>query len=327
MPDVMPTTHAGALIRAWTDRIALEADDPAGIHARRVGLRRLRVACDLLAPVLPGLGLKRCGRRLRDLSEALAPVRAADVALARLARLREEAEDSLEQAALEHLQAWMTLSRRRALKKSLDPLEPKVFKSLRKDLARLAEALDDPAAPTNSPAAAWSLLEPAFHAAYGPLAALATKEDGAELHEVRLQMKRFRYALELLEPLFQEGFAELMARTRGLQDALGDHHDLTLLDLWISGRREALMEAGHTTLGGGVEPLMARVDFHRRQAYQCFRDRIPGTSVDLLGKALWFYLAPIQEAAPAEAPSASPQEGEAAIPDANTGDHPPSPEA
>jgi CHAD domain-containing protein len=55
----------------------------------------------------------------------------------------------------------------------------------------------------------------------------AVEEDlrGEELHDFRIQAKRFRYVLEFLQPCYGQAMDTYLEAVRGLQTALGDLND------------------------------------------------------------------------------------------------------
>jgi CHAD domain-containing protein len=60
--------------------------------------------------------------------------------------------------------------------------------------------------------------------------------DAETLHEFRIAAKKFRYALELFQPLYGPRFAEKLARLKKLQDFLGRLNDLATARIILEGR-------------------------------------------------------------------------------------------
>jgi CHAD domain-containing protein len=83
--------------------------------------------------------------------------------------------------------------------------------------------------------------------------------DDAERHRLRKRLKRLRYDIEFVAPLFRaKAAARYLALLRPVQDALGDYHDLVVADAqcratpaptpvdafvlgWLVARRELLI--------------------------------------------------------------------------------------
>ncbi len=287
------STHVALLIRKRVEVLASEAEDPEAIHDRRVAIRRLRVICELFQPLAPDLPLRRCLRRLKELGEALSPVREWDVNGELLEAILQGTEDGVGRAALEHLLEWAALARRRALKKARAVLGAKELRALRVDLLELAAAMEGLLEDVAGPAYAWSCVHPAFQGAFGNLAALSVQEEAEGLHEARIQLKRLRYTLECFEPAFQDGFQDLLGRTRQLQDALGTHHDHVVLGEFLRIRCGALEERGRMMLALGLRPCLEQVEARRVELFEAFRRAIPKPGAEELAQALWYFLAPV----------------------------------
>jgi triphosphatase len=204
---------------------------PERVHDVRVGLRRLRGAVRLFGK---GKAVRRADGELATLQTALGTLRDLQIQLGRLLRLqrslpveetavvaqvrmklsaaRPEAVEGVRMA----LQRW-TKRGPRALA-GLEGLRPKGRLGghrVRKRLVRQLEGLEERVGA--------ALADP------GP----------AAMHELRIAVRRFRYALEFLEPAMPAETAEIRAELVPLQTALGELHDLDveigLVDLHASG--------------------------------------------------------------------------------------------
>ena len=94
-----------------------------------------------------------------------------------------------------------------------------------------------------------------------------------ELHEMRIEAKRLRYALEIVDPLHEGRLAEAIEAVRHVQQVLGEIHDC---DVWIGflprflerERRRTHRFMGHTRgyrrIARGLEELLE--DRHRERA-------------------------------------------------------------
>jgi CHAD domain-containing protein len=191
---------------------------PEHVHNVRVALRRLRAAVGLYGK---SDGSRRADAELRRFQTALGTLRDAQVQLAGLSQLRrrlpaEEAavvrvvRERLEVARQKSAEATRAGLRRwqkrgpRALE-ALHHLHPKGRLGghrIRKRLVRQLEHLEG-----------WAS---AALADAGP----------APMHQLRIAVRRFRYALEFLEPAMPGETAAIRSDFIPLQTALGDLHDL-----------------------------------------------------------------------------------------------------
>ena len=193
---------------------------PAHVHNVRVALRRLRSAVRLFGKNKAG---RRADTELRRFQAALGPLRDLQVQLVGLSRLRRKLPP--EEAALAgQVQATLAGTRQSSLDTARAALRhwekrgPAALKQLsgarpkgrlgghrlRKRLVRQLEGLEE--------WASTALADP------GP----------APMHQLRIAVRRFRYALEYLEPAMPAETAAIRAELLPLQGALGDLHDLDI---------------------------------------------------------------------------------------------------
>jgi CHAD domain-containing protein len=229
------TAAARALAEAWPGVVAGEA--PA-VHRARVATRRLRVALAVLAP--ERRSVRRLRRDLRDVTRALGPVRELDVTLGLIVRLLHD-EPDLEHA-LETMRVRLMEKRLRRRTRLMRVTDEVVVAGL---LARV-RALD---------------LEPGCGAGHRPPldrdgvrrrigdraddAARAIARAGAlyapdPLHEVRIALKKLRYALELGRAARIPHTARQAAALRRFQDLLGEWHDWQVLAAHASRVQSAI---------------------------------------------------------------------------------------
>ena len=88
--------------------------------------------------------------------------------------------------------------------------------------------------------------------------ALPEEPSDAQLHEVRIQGKRARYAAELVQASGDESAARFVEKMKELQDVLGEHQDALVA--------EARIRALAVGLGGGVTGFVAGRLVERQQA-------------------------------------------------------------
>ena len=245
--------HAAAAGRALA--LVLTDPDPEGPHALRVSLRRLRAALWLFAPVLRQSFRRETAAWARNLGRVVAPLRDADVLAGSLLIPRARAEDPGLAEALDRWRARLRARTRRQLRAAgataaILRLHGQLVLGAHEGQRRRArEARARPLLDVAAPRLArhWARIR----AAGDRLAAL----DAEARHQLRKDVKKLRYALEMAAPV--EGMA-FVAALRRLQDSLGRLNDLAVLgdfrpalgDPGLVARFEALVAS---TPAGGRE--------------------------------------------------------------------------
>ena len=224
-------------MQEWRD-VALDWNDPEGVHSMRVSSRRLRSALRDFTPYLHKRPLTSAGKKLKRVADTLGAVRDLDVALMALAEIKKEAPAALVDGLAEFIQA------REALR---EQAREQLKAVLEKDLPQLdtqfVASLEGAAAPRGSTKRnATPQPELTFEAMGRKVilerlrefekasAGLFKPLDVDALHDMRIAVKRLRYAIELFQkcwPRSTSGFAD---RAAHIQTALGDLHDC---DVWI----------------------------------------------------------------------------------------------
>jgi inorganic triphosphatase YgiF len=207
--------------------------DPEGVHQTRVALRRLRTACSLLRKELPAPAFEAFGGEAKWLMHMLGPAREWDVfATTTLERLEEACAsnvdfDRLRRAAEPHRVA----SYARLREALTDPRYTRFQLALRRWIERRSwrtevpsDALETLAEP--APALAVRVLERLHRKALKKGARFASLPPEAR-HDLRVTLKKLRYAAEFFLPVFdgQTPAKRYVARLSKLQDALGHAND------------------------------------------------------------------------------------------------------
>jgi CHAD domain-containing protein len=293
---MQPLEFALSVHRSLENRVARLDDltvapewwlEPMGLHDARVATRRLRAVLELLDPeVYPRL--KAAGRALRAFTAILGPRRELDVRRELLEGLRSQAMFDLQRASTEHLLQALDRRRDRAartLARELRRVDPADWRRLR-DVASLPRPFQAEAAPE----AAWEAIRARLEPALASLPGLDRTEDGEALHAARVALKRARYRVEILADLFPGPPADFLARLKALQDALGRHHDLTLLEALLWKRQGELSAGGFRVLGTSLLELVGMVAEGRLQAFRALGDQLrgmePGAWLDALRQEL-----------------------------------------
>jgi CHAD domain-containing protein len=91
----------------------------------------------------------------------------------------------------------------------------------------------------------------------------------AELHRLRVRVKRLRYALETLRGPDHKAIGKLLRRLARLQDVLGEHQDAVTQGAWLRTHAETTLLAPGPLLGvGALMQLLSRRARRRRKQFQ-----------------------------------------------------------
>jgi len=203
----------------------LQEGDVRALHRTRVASRRLR-------EILPVLQLKRdlavrLGRRLKHVTAELGRVRELDVLLALVAELRDSERHDVQ--ALRRVAASLA-TEQAAVRERLESRLP--IGELRRLARKLEKVGDDLRDRKPSHGWRWAVDARVTRRAETLLQALDTAGSiylQERLHDVRIALKKFRYALEISgEAAGVRMSSDLRTLKRG-QDVLGRLHDLQVL--------------------------------------------------------------------------------------------------
>jgi triphosphatase len=216
---------------------AMCAGNAAALHQMRVGLRRLRTALSVFSGFLLDSQIDTIKAEIKWMSRVLAPARELDVFLTEVVLpLRREYR---EEAGLQSLYRSYSAQRAKAYERARQAANSVRFRALMLELAAWIET------------GPWTMNqnEPARIARARPIAPFAVEEltrrrkkvkkegkrltqlNPAERHELRIRVKKLRYAAEFFSKLFpgkKRRKRELLASLKKLQDALGDVNDVAV---------------------------------------------------------------------------------------------------
>jgi CHAD domain-containing protein len=247
---------------------AILANDPGvrigqdieALHQLRVATRRSR------ALLRAGRGLVASGwaeplrAELKWLGGLLGPVRDLDVLLEHL----DSEAATLEQddaRAFRRLRARLVSERTRDRNVLLEAMRSERYFRLLDGLAGAAEA---PAGELPKPLA--EIAGEAFARLRKAVKALPLRPADDELHAVRIETKRARYAAELAAPDLGKKGARFLDRAKELQDVIGDHQDAVVAEGRL--RELALRGGGKTGLAAGR--LVERQRQRKREARRAY---------------------------------------------------------
>lgn len=258
--------------------------DPEGVHRSRVALRRLRSDLRTFDDLLITDRLEPVADEVRRLGTALGAVRDLDVLEELLETTVARLDDPLVRAHLPDLLAVLDAQRRRA-RRSLsatlrDPRTPQLFD-------RLIELADDPPTVQRALGRASRRLRRPVRRRWRRLRAtvdrLAPDPPTDDLHRVRIQAKRARYAAEAVTPVYGRPVRRFAAAAAGLQSELGDLRDAELASAWLREAAVGLDADGGFAAGRIAQFLHDRAAAHRADwatVFERVRDRAERAELD-----------------------------------------------
>jgi len=242
--------------------------DPEDVHQARVGTRRLRSHLGTFKSLLDERWVSGLRDELRWLGDVLGAVRDAEVLLERLegkvARLA-PVDGPAAEKLLDHLRA--DLDRRReqlvtAMRKDryVSLLDRVVDAARRPRLLLRVDHDSDAEVLRSLVRKRWSRLEAAVDE-------LGPDPEDAQLHEIRIDAKRARYAAEAVTSAFGKPARAFAKALTGLQDVLGEHQDAVIAAEWL--RANAASRADAMGFAAGQLAALERQDaLAARQGWQ-----------------------------------------------------------
>jgi CHAD domain-containing protein len=198
-------------------------DDPENLHQHRVAARRTRAFVRTARAYLDPEWRRALGDALQQLGEATGPARDLDVVLDHL-RVELEALDETEHAAKAMILERLEEERRAARARLLAALESGDYRFVLARLRlppRLAEGVE--AIPLDS------LAKKEFRRLARVVERLGKQPDEEKIHQLRISLKRARYAAELAAPKAGSR-RRFLADARVLQELLGEHQDAVVAE-------------------------------------------------------------------------------------------------
>jgi CHAD domain-containing protein len=217
------TRHSMARMLKFYERsVSDPQDDPEDVHQLRVYCRRLSASIDSFRPFLQADSVKKLKRTTRQVRRAAGHARDMDVALEDLRQWSRSASPR-EAEGVVFLAGWLSGARALAqetLEQAYQAIPPKELWRVLEDSLAVDEARNT---------------RGAFEAHGRELVVehlgrliddLTTGSSLRDLHEIRVDLKRLRYTLELFGQVLEKGLSKSILTTcRELQDDLGTHQD------------------------------------------------------------------------------------------------------
>ena len=255
-PPVTADSAAGDVLLAYLrDQVTgILRDDPLvrraapdAVHQMRVASRRARSVLQAFGQVIDREATRPLCAELKWLAATLGRVRDSEVLLARFTEELAVIPQALVVGPVQaRIRVHFSTEYAQALKAALQALDGRRYLRLLDDLDELVAR--PPLTPLADGPAGKVLAKPVRRARRQLRRALAavpsaTDRDAA-IHEARKAAKRARYAAEAAAPALGSSADRQAARTRELQQLLGDHHDgvvarMVLLDLAEEARAAA----------------------------------------------------------------------------------------
>ena len=264
VPALTERSPAGEVVLAYVRQQVLailrcdplvRRDEPDAVHQMRVATRRARSALQAFGQIVGREATRPLCDELKWLAATLGHARDAEVLLARLT-----AELAAIPAALvvgpvkARITGHFSAELAQAGKAALRALNGRRYLRLLDDLDRLLA--DPPLTPRAQRRAGTALAKPVRRAArrlQRALAAVPGAEDqDAAIHEARKAGKRARYAAEVALPALGGKARRQAARTKKLQEVLGDHQDSVVARAVLREIADEARSAGEDTFSYGL---------------------------------------------------------------------------
>ena len=235
-------------MQSWREA-ALDWTDPEGVHSMRVASRRLRSTLRDFTPYVHKRRLGGATKQLKKIADALGEVRDHDVALIALEQFKTEAPAELG-ATLDQLIETRASVREQARQDLTAAIETAELTHLE---AKFVSALDEAIAVASRPKKrAHDKPQLTFAEMSRTIILDRLKEfekrsnglfkplDVVALHDMRIAVKRLRYALELFSKCWPRIVGAQARRAARMQNALGELHDC---DVWIESVGKQIIRA------------------------------------------------------------------------------------
>lgn len=268
------------------ERLA-DTTEPEGAHQLRVGMRKLRTALKLFEPVLgSGIAVTRLSDQARELGKAISALRDLDVLEEEIGELTETGLDAQARDALVAALSVRRESERAAARAAIAGPDGAAFLF---DLGEFIETRGwlEPSDYDQTARLARPVGEVAPEMLGKRLKAARKRAkhldrlDEAALHDLRKSLKKLRYGVEMLAPIYEGREVALYLRAiKDMQDGFGSLTDAAMAAAWLTG--EDALGAGdpaaQRAAGWLLGTMAARVASDRPRifaAWQELADRKP----------------------------------------------------
>ena len=246
---------------------AARKGEPSAIHQARVATRRLREAIPVVSASAEGRKLERVVRRL---TQSLGPVRELDVALLMLEEF--SSAPDVPRAGVSCLQQVVREERRRLHADMAKAVDRCNLPRLTRKAVAAAKKRDERAGPGARARDPERLAAARARAARRAERLAAAIENAAgiylpdRLHDVRIAVKKFRYAMEIARELSGSRATARILTLKKAQDLLGRMHDLEVLIARIRAVQGS-PNAPSLRLSADLDRLVRRLETECRQLH------------------------------------------------------------
>jgi CHAD domain-containing protein len=239
-------------------------DDPEDVHQARVATRRLRSDLRTFRDLLDPDWTRSLRQDLKGVGQELGAVRDTEVLLDRL-RAHAERLPAADQSSAKKIIQGLLQRWDEARAELLDALGSTRYAEL---LDRLVEAAREPALLPDAEGPAADLLPPLVREPWEKLRdtvdELPDDPSDEQLHDVRIEAKRCRYAAEAISPAVGKRARAFAKAIADLQDVLGEHQDAVVAEAWL--RDVASRESGREVFVAGQLASLERLENDRTRA-------------------------------------------------------------
>lgn len=247
--------------------------DVEALHDMRVASRRLREAFEIFAFCFPAKSYQKLYRRVRRVTSSLGEMRNADVALAYFSGLSKKTDDILIHVALEEVLRRLARDRRKARARLLRGLDQSQLDNFPNELDSVFQRIENmpqryQRGPRQSVTLARRLLSQRLRELFAARTAVAGEHDEANLHKVRIAIKKLRYAIETLDYAVGEKVVGNLKELRHLQNLLGELHDRDVFAALVHKRLGKLQGQPHSILlCNGLQAVLNMIANERHEYY------------------------------------------------------------
>lgn len=250
-----------------------QSDDPAALHDMRVASRRLRECFRLFASFFTPKKLRRASKALKEMTCILGMPREMDVNVNLLRAYKPKRAEWMK-ACHEYLLEIFEFDqarRRKKMRKALDALDLKSLEpALRSFIKSAWDGNTTPAMLLDARRNAdlKQFLDKAAVVLQKKAAPIKTfneednalRSDDTRLHRLRIDVKRCRYCLEILNPVYHQKWDGEIQLAKQLQNILGNIHDYGVLLAHLKAQQARLQEKHRTRLARGCQRVIAELE-------------------------------------------------------------------
>lgn len=266
--------------------------DVEALHDMRVASRRVREAMEIFRTCYRAKAFKEHYRGVRRVTRTLGAVRNLDVCVDFFSELRKRSNGTGERDAVVYLLNQKKAERKRAHRKMVRKLDRLDLKRMKKSLRAFCSdpTRDGDAEEANQDMVtrARAIVEERLDHVLGYRGAIEHESDVDALHRMRIATKKLRYAMETLYIVFDDdGFDEVYNGVKGLQEMLGNIHDLDVFMGMVAEVKEEVEDRKRTrALVPGMVGMEERIRGQRHELYEQFMTFIREQDEDLRDRVL-----------------------------------------